>query len=87
MNMNLIIPKSQRPLNFIFHIQLLECYSVATIFSQLFRRAKKQVISETILMIAQILYIHVNNNKTDLLPKFESLKCNSFVFIQNIILL
>jgi hypothetical protein len=25
--------------------------------------------------------------KTDLLPKFESLKCNSFGFIQNIILL
>jgi hypothetical protein len=38
-------------------------------------------------MIAKTLYIHVNNNKTDLLPKFESLKCNSFGFIQNIILL
>jgi hypothetical protein len=31
---------------------LLDYYSVATTFSQFFRRAKKQVLSETILMIA-----------------------------------
>jgi hypothetical protein len=29
----------------------------------------------------------INNNKTDFLPKYESLKCNSFVFIQAIKLL
>jgi hypothetical protein len=50
---------------------LLNYYSVATTFFSLFRRVKKQVCSETILIIA---YIHVTNNKTDFLPKFESLK-------------
>jgi hypothetical protein len=31
--------------------------------------------------------VHINNNKTDFLPKFESLKYNSYGFIQNIKLL
>jgi hypothetical protein len=38
-------------------------------------------------MIAYIICIHINNNKTDFLSKFESLKCNSFGFIQYIELL
>jgi hypothetical protein len=33
------------------------------------------------------LHIHINNNKADLLSKIQSLKCNSFGFIQNIKLL
>jgi hypothetical protein len=69
-------------------------YSVGYPFEQFFSRVKKQVFSETILMITKKLWIHINNNKIDFLSKFESLivlvlfkifNCCISIFMSNIL--